>query len=1002
MTLSKPQPEVSRLRSLASKYRSRCVELEQLFTNYVGGAIKKLLAARAAKPSEYQKFDEKLKVARTRADLLATFVQFDTECKNAMTYDEFKSAMLLKGFLADEQAIQNTFRGMDKDHNEQISEREFLGGVIGKLHSEEFSFKSQIDELNSEVRKMELKSAEDSDYIEKIILENELLRSEYEDREANNAEEKDAEIERLKLLLQQVNDSQEAVMGGMKEEMDREISRLREFGTAMRNQLNLLQRETIVGARTATKKILGMSGATEEELDSFDRETEASQLIAQVRQVFINLDDHHLGDMDFDKFTQAYQWLSVNASMDHLQKTFARLDKGGRGLITEADFLNAVIQDMDVGQFTPKAQFDNLMENITQFDDRVSELLCQDVSQRLRDRMSQLKEDTNRRVKNLFSSMGIKVEDVLSPEVLNKHLDDAFDKFDTSRDQRLGFKEFGEAWRFLGLKGTQEELREAFDVVDTDKSGLIDRKEFKAAVRDNRLEELDLGLLLDRFGVELGSVQDRYAAFASTQARRRKQRKTMEATLAERCSDVVGLLCKLTGKPRDASKAEAQREMRETFDRFDRNGSGELNLDEYKKAWRFLGREGSDADITKAFQNVDIDNSGYIEWDEFVFSLQGEEAQKYGIIADIEIMLTLLSEVSSDILELRGERSDTQKQLFAMKDRLSTLQHEVTKRTDTLVQRMKRVSGHAGTIGVDDLDAQLRDAFAAADSNGTGYINVWQFTQAWMSLGLGGNEEDLKEYFKSVERLGGYNKGMDERQFIRVVKAERLAELSLRSRLSTLDYLFGKIEGGYSSGSSTDARRRLNRQKQDADIAKMAYEMIQMVLPATDDVLSNSYNAKKERYEALTSAFNRFDSPRTGILNFQQFRDARRFVGYTGTEADLKKQFASVDVDGSGGIDHYEFVQSDMGKKSNRVGAYGYNKILNKLLQTAVQRYKNGPHEVPRGNNAKAIRLNARKMVQRMTGFGGVDQRQLENLGIHVDRRAHSITAEMLAHVLHD
>ena len=46
----------------------------------------------------------------------------------------------------------------------------------------------------------------------------------------------------------------------MKEDLEREIHRLREFGSAMRNQLNLLQRESVVGARTATRKVLEMSG----------------------------------------------------------------------------------------------------------------------------------------------------------------------------------------------------------------------------------------------------------------------------------------------------------------------------------------------------------------------------------------------------------------------------------------------------------------------------------------------------------------------------------------------------------------------------------------------------------------------------------------------------------------------------------------------------------------------------------------------------------------------
>jgi hypothetical protein len=98
-----------------------------------------------------------------------------------------------------------------------------------------------------------------------------------------------------------------------------------------------------------------------------------------------------------------------------------------------------------------------------------------------------------------------------------------------------------------------------------------------------------------------------------------------------------------------------------------------------------------------------------------------------------------------------------------------------------------------------------------------------------------------------------------------------------------------------------------------------------------------------------------------------------------------------------------------MGKKASKVGTLGYVKILNKLLGTAVERFKGSEKYTPGpgaptspSNQRNAIRLNARKMVQRMTGFGGVDQKKLESLGIRVDRRAHSITAGMLEHILHD
>jgi dsDNA-specific endonuclease/ATPase MutS2 len=131
---------------------------------------------------------------------------------------------------------------MDKNIDDLISEGEFLSGVIGKMHTEEHSFKSQIDFLNNEIKQAELKSAEDNDEIEKLLLENEALRE-------KNPGEAEAEIDRLRRLIQEMQDTHNDLQRQLKEEMDREIHRLREFGTAMRNQLNLLQRESVVGAQ---------------------------------------------------------------------------------------------------------------------------------------------------------------------------------------------------------------------------------------------------------------------------------------------------------------------------------------------------------------------------------------------------------------------------------------------------------------------------------------------------------------------------------------------------------------------------------------------------------------------------------------------------------------------------------------------------------------------------------------------------------------------------------
>merc|ERR1711879_506390 len=101
----------------------------------------------------------------------------------------------------------------------------------------------------------------------------------------------------------------------------------------------------------------------------------------------------------------------------------------------------------------------------------------------------------------LANLMGIDPKDVLSEEEINKHLADAFNKFDEDNSGQLGQWEFTQAWFYLGLKGTSDEIDDAFKAVDTNNSGLVDLQEFQKAIKDERLLELNLGQFLNKLGV---------------------------------------------------------------------------------------------------------------------------------------------------------------------------------------------------------------------------------------------------------------------------------------------------------------------------------------------------------------------------------------------------------------------------------------------------------------------------------------------------------------------
>ena len=63
--------------------------------------------------------------------------------------------------------------------------------------------------------------------------------------------------------------------------------------------------------------------------------------------------------------------------------------------------------------------------------------------------------------------------------------------------------------------------------------------------------------------------------------------------------------------------------LKEAFDEFDGDKSGELGLTEFTSAWAFLGLKGSPSEIEEAFKSVDVDSSGIVSFKEFSEAIKG-------------------------------------------------------------------------------------------------------------------------------------------------------------------------------------------------------------------------------------------------------------------------------------------------------------------------------------------------------------------------------------------
>merc|ERR1712238_44134 len=228
----------------------------------------------------------------------------------------------------------------------------------------------------------------------------------------------------------------------------------------------------------------------------------------------------------------------------------------------------------------------------------------------------------------------------MSDAEIDQHLSDAFNKFDESGDGQLGQWEFQQAWFYLGLKGTEDEIKDTFGEVDTNNSGLIDLKEFITAIKGERMLELSLTRVLNKMGVQYSDAQSEFESFKKTSDRRRLLKKTWEENLRNLSKELIAKLSTISSvevPQKDPEKQKMYNTLRDTFDAFDKDGSAQLGYEEYRDAWKFLNRPGDESVIQNTFNSVDVDGSGLVEWTEFVFSLMGEEALEYGTLADMEV-----------------------------------------------------------------------------------------------------------------------------------------------------------------------------------------------------------------------------------------------------------------------------------------------------------------------------------------------------------------------------
>lgn len=201
------------------------------------------------------------------------------------------------------------------------------------------------------------------------------------------------------------------------------------------------------------------------------------------------------------------------------------------------------------------------------------------------------------------------------------------------RKKVLMQKRYGDNWATeMGCEQTctDKDLREVFDLVDVDGGGTLDRDEVgtladffgDVSMTDEQIDEAMSEMDDDNSGeVDFEEFLEWYhSRDARRIAKEEAEKKAKEEEEAKKNDALARTITKPMERTGDVDVDDPafEEKLHQIFDRYDDDGSGEIDAEELGQIFAALGQPMEEEALLKLVEEIDEDGSGMIEFDEFL------------------------------------------------------------------------------------------------------------------------------------------------------------------------------------------------------------------------------------------------------------------------------------------------------------------------------------------------------------------------------------------------